>query len=201
MTFGARLALSMATVLLVSVALADQVAPRDGGSKDLVELMNLLSRPQSVSARFMERKELSVLSEPVIAAGTLHYERGGRIERYMTSPYEERFIIDGETLTIENVSQGGVRSLALVDHPVLEAFVESFRAMLSGDLTGLQEHHEITMVGDIGSWMIRLKPRNPDLSDKVESIRFSGSGSSILAIEIKESGGNSSLMTIVPDPG
>lgn len=201
MISGALPALSLVAVLCAGIALADEAAPPESAPEELIKLMDLLSRPESMNARFMERKELSVLNEPLIVTGTLHYQRGGRIERHMTSPYDERFIIEGETLRIEKASRSGARTLAVDDHPVLKAFVESLRAMLGGDLEGLRKHHDVTMAGDTGSWIIKLDPRNPGLSDKVDSIRFSGSGGSILAIEINETGGNRSLMIIVPDSG
>ena len=79
------------------------------------------------------------------------------------------------------------------------AFVESIRSTLAGDLPTLRRFYQLSLDGGERRWRLTLKPNEPGMQDVVSEIRISGDRSWINAIEIIETGGDRSVMTITKD--
>jgi outer membrane lipoprotein-sorting protein len=162
----------------------------------LSQLMRELSQVKSARGKFVERKYLAMLNAPLESSGTLVYLAPGRLEKHMLSPRQESLILDGETLIIENKDKGQRRSLALQEHPVVWAFVESIRSTLTGDLATLERFYEVSLAGDAGAWRLRLKPREARMRQAAAEITLGGSGTWVNLIEIVEAGGDRSVTVI-----
>lgn len=162
---------------------------------DLAQLMKERGQVSHTYARFTEEKHSNLLATPLILSGTLRYDAPSRVERHTKSPFEQRYIVDGDTLLIERHKKRP-RTLSLQDHPVLWAFIEGFRATLSGNLETLQMFYEARLHGDREHWRLVLVPRHDDMSKRVESIHIEGKQAQITQIEIREVGGDSSRMSI-----
>jgi hypothetical protein len=165
---------------------------------DLAELMKARGQVSHARARFVEEKHSSLLARPLVLKGTLLYDAPSRVEKRTESPYEERYVVHEDTLLIERYKKRP-RSVSLRDHPMIWAFVEGFRATLSGDLKTLQSLYEIRLDGDRNHWRLVLVPLNDEMSGIVESVLIEGSQTDITLIEIREVGGDRSRMRIRPD--
>jgi len=153
------------------------------------------ARPSS-DKRFTEKKTLSMLSEPLQLAGTLSYTAPSHLEKHVRTPHEERYVVDGDTLLVENKSKNLHRSFALQSYPDIWAFVESFRATLSGDTQTLRRFYALQLSGDKQQWELALTPLPPSMLKVVAAIRIRGHADQITAIEIIETSGDRSLMSI-----
>jgi len=78
--------------------------------------------------------------------------------------------------------------------------VESIRAPLAGDLATLNRFYKISFGGSERNWLLALVPTEPNMARLVRFIRIRGSGDRIDRIEIEETGGDVSLMTIEHQP-
>jgi outer membrane lipoprotein-sorting protein len=163
------------------------------------ELMRSLGQVKSAKAKFVERKELAILNAPLELSGTLIYTAPGRLEKHTLRPNPESLVLQQETLTIDSKAAGKRRTLALPDYPVVWAFVEAIRSTLAGDLQTLRRFYEVTLEGDERAWHLRLKPIESQMQSVVSEIRISGSANWINTIEILETGGDRSVMTITRD--
>ena len=105
-------------------------------------------------------------------------------------------VLEGDRLVLEDARRGGRKSFALHEHPVVRAFVESIRSTLAGDLSTLQRFYSVELEGSEPAWRLVLRPREPEMKAAVDEIRISGGGTSIARIEIREAGGDRSVMTI-----
>jgi outer membrane lipoprotein-sorting protein len=188
MTSGLRLVLAVALVL---PALA-------WGQDDsrLVELMQGLAQVKSARGKFVERKYLAMLESPLESSGTLVYSAPSRLEKHMLAPRQESMIVDGDKLLIENKQTGQRRSVALQEHPVLWAFIESIRSTLAGDLATLKRLYDVRLEGDTAAWGLLLRPTNERMRQAAAEIRVGGSGSWVSRIEIVEVGGDRSVTVI-----
>ena len=195
MTTGVRAA--GAALLAVSVI----AAPAQGADAEwgMADLMRSLKAVASSKARFSERKELAILSEPLESSGTLVYRAPGRLEKHTVAPERESLVLDGSELVLENAARGWRKTFALHEHSVIWALVESIRSTLAGDLPTLQRFYEVELGGSEPAWQLRLRPREPGMKAVVDVIRISGSGTSISRIETVETGGDRSVMTISRD--
>lgn len=166
------------------------------GAWDLERLMHDLAQVRSAKAKFVERKELAVLNSPLELSGTLIYTAPGRLEKHTLKPRPESLVLDEKTLTIEDKAKGRRRTIVLEEQPVLWAFVESIRATLAGDLKTLNRFYDVDLRGEERNWYLTLKPRDPRMQTVVDEIDIGGSRNQVRTIEIHETRGDRSLMTI-----
>ena len=166
---------------------------------DVERLMQALGEIKSSTARFVERKHVGILTAPLESSGTLVFIAASRLEKHTLAPRAESLVLEGEELTIEDRGRNQRRRLNLQDYPVARAFVESIRSTLAGDLPTLTRYYQVGLDGGRRRWRLTLKPSEPETRDVVREIRVSGEESSIRAIEILESNGDRSVMTIRRD--
>jgi hypothetical protein len=189
MTSGARSVLAL-LLLLPGWALA---------AWDVQTLMQEMAQVPSSHARFVETRHLAMLTRPLELTGSLSYERPNRLSKHVQSPFDELLTVEGDALTLVNKSKGEQRFLSLREQPALGALVESVRATLAGDLARLERHYRIELSGPREAWSLRLAPRAAQVRAHVETITVAGSAARVRRIEVLESGGDRSVMTIVHD--
>jgi outer membrane lipoprotein-sorting protein len=190
MTSGARSALL--GLLLVPALCAAQ-------SWDLQGLMSEMAAVPASRTRFVETRHLSLLTRPLELKGSLTYERPHRLTKHVESPFDELLTVDGEALSLVNRTKGEQRTVSLREQPALGALVESVRATLAGDRAQLERHYRVKFSGTRPAWQMQLAPREAQLRAHVESIALSGAGARLQRIEVFESGGDSSVMSILHD--
>jgi len=171
----------------------------DAAGWDIKRLMQELAQVKTAQGRFVERKHLAILNAPLELSGTLVYVAPSRLEKHTLAPRPETLVLEREELTIESKERNQRRTLVLQDYPVVRAFVESIRSTLAGDLPTLSRFYQVSLDGGERRWRLTLKPSEPGMRDVVSEIRISGDRSWINAIEIIETGGDRSVMTITRD--
>jgi outer membrane lipoprotein-sorting protein len=189
MISGARL-LAAALALLAG-------APAGAADWGVRELMRDLGQVKAARARFTERKDIAILSQPVESSGTLVYTAPDRLEKNTLSPRVESLVLEGDRLTLESKALNQRRTFALRERPEIGAFVESIRATLAGDLASLNRYYEVGLEGSESGWRLTLKPADAGMRRVVSAIRFEGRRDAIVSIEITETNGDRSVMTIV----
>jgi hypothetical protein len=189
MTSGVRSVLAL-VLLVPGLAL---------GAWDVKALMQEMAQVPSSQARFVETRHLAILTRPLELKGSLRYERPNRISKHVQSPFDELLSVEGDALTLVNKAKGEQRFLSLREQPALGALVESVRATLAGDLAQLERHYKVQLSGAREAWSLRLAPRGAQVRAYVETITIAGSASRVGRIEVLETGGDRSVMTIVHD--
>ena len=186
-------------VVTTAVAAEPQATADDTPSEPwgVNQLMSELGRVQHAKARFVERKHLKVLKTPLESTGTLEYDAPDRLVKRTLEPKPETMTVAGERLVIE--SQARSRTLRLGDYPVLGAFVESLRATLNGDLAALERFYRVTLEGGPQRWQLTLTPRDPKMSALIESILIGGGHGRVGRVEVRETRGDRSVMTVLED--
>jgi hypothetical protein len=162
---------------------------------DLSEVMSALSKVRAAHGRFIERKYLSILSEPLVLEGTVRYRAPDYVRKEYDDPDSEAYEIRGDNLTIE-LPDGRRRDLSIDEHPVLRAFVESYRGTLAGDLETLNRYFDLALSGPMDGWRLRLTPRRAELAEYLSAVVMHGSGGKVLRVETLESSGDRSVMTV-----
>jgi outer membrane lipoprotein-sorting protein len=164
---------------------------------DMKALMQEMAQVPASRARFVETREIALLTQPLELRGTLSYERPHRLAKHVQSPVDELLSVDGEQLTLRGKS--GQRVVSLRDEPVAGALVASVRATLAGDLAELERHYRVELSGTRAAWSVRLQPRDARVRRAVDSIALGGAGARLTRIETHEANGDRSLMTIRHD--
>ena len=165
----------------------------------LPELMREFAQVPAAQARFTEVKHMSVLQNPLTLSGRLAYVRPDRIERHVLVPYDERTVVSGDRVTVENRSRNTSKTFSLESAPGAYALAESLRATLAGDLAALERHYSLELKGSRDDWTLTLTPREPAVASLVQSVLIAGNQARILRFDVKEANGDHSTMTIRDD--
>jgi outer membrane lipoprotein-sorting protein len=179
--------------------LALATTPVLGQGWDLDALMSEMAAIPASRTRFVETRHLAMLTQPLELKGSLSYERPNRLVKHVESPFDELLTVDGEALSLVNKTKGEQRSLSLREQPALGALVEGVRATLAGDRAQLERHYRVQFSGRREAWRLHLVPRATQVRAHVESITVSGAAARPQRIEVLESTGDRSVMTIVHD--
>jgi Outer membrane lipoprotein carrier protein LolA-like len=180
-------------VLLMACAFAARGAEPWG----LQQLMIELGRVKEAKGTFVERKYLKVLSTPLESTGTLEYYAPHRLEKRTLAPKPESLLMNQDILTLESRSRK--RSLQIQDYPVLWAFVESIRGTLKGDLSALNQFYRVGFDGNAQAWQLVMQPIDTKMAALIKAIRISGSQNLLKVVEVEETDGDRSVMTITGD--
>ncbi len=190
----------LALLWLISFqAAADEQQGPSGPAWGLPQLMHSFAQRQGAQGKFVERKYLSVLNKPLESSGTLVFRAPGHLEKHTLVPKAEDLVLDQGVLTIDSKARNIKRTLVLQEYPAVWAFVESIRSTLAGDLTTLERFYTITLEGDAEKWRMRLLPMEQKTREMVGEIDITGRGDRVAGIEMRESGGDHSSMTITEE--
>ena len=164
------------------------------------ELMPALAAVAASHATFVETKRSALLKEPLVSRGTLAYRRPDSLEKHVREPYDERIVLDGGRLTVDNRTRGRKTTVSLASAPQLGALTEAVRAVRAGDLAALELHFELRAEGTPERWTLSLAPRAEEVSRYVAGIVVSGAAGRITRIEVAEASGDRSVMDIREEP-
>jgi hypothetical protein len=159
----------------------------------------LAARPE-LRARFVEVKTLAVLKEPLRLEGTVEFRRPAYLAKHVEKPVPEDYLIDGSSVTVSKPAQNERIELALTDYPALEAFAESLRAPLAGDLAGLSRYWQPSLGGSRKHWVLALAPLRPELAAAIRLVRLEGEEDRLLRMDIEEESGDRSSLRFEPGP-
>jgi len=177
------------TLLAAALLGAGAVCAQGASAFGAEALMRSLAATGASTTAFTETRHSSALRTPLVTSGELHYAPPARLERRVRTPVEERYVVDGDRVTIERRG-AAPRTLSLAGQPALGAFLESIRATLRGDLATLQRFYRVETEGDAAGWMLVLLPSDPEIAELVTVIRITGARARLTGMEVVETGGD-----------
>jgi hypothetical protein len=163
---------------------------------DVEQLLESLAKNRQAEARFEETAFSNLLTQPLKTQGTLHFIPPAGIEKHITAPYDERYVIEGDRVFFESKTKATKKTVSLHDYPALRAFIEAFRSTLANDLFTLRRFYRVELQGAPRNWILILHPLDTAVQELVEFIRLSGEQGQLHNIEILMPDGNRSVMVI-----
>jgi hypothetical protein len=163
----------------------------------LDELLQRLAARQHGHVAFTEVQQLAVLERPLESSGELLYEAPDRLEKRTLKPKAETLTLDHGVLSAQRGHRTYVMELRA--YPQVVPFVESIRATLAGDRATLERLFDVGFDGTLERWTLQLVPRDAALAAAVTQIRISGERAAIHSVEIRQSDGDRSLLTLGPE--
>jgi hypothetical protein len=160
------------------------------------QLIENLAKNRQAEVRFEETAFSKLLTQPVKTQGFLRFTPPTGLEKHITAPHDERYLVEGDTVLFESKTKGTNRTLSLHDYPALRAFIEAFRSTLANDVITLKRFYSVTLQGEPRRWVLILRPLDKAVQELVESIRFSGERGHVSIIEVQAPDGDRSVMVI-----
>ena len=180
-----------------TLARAADSAPPAGDPAAFAEVMGLFASRTQGRVAFTEVHELAMLKQPLTSSGELVYVAPDRLEKRTTEPKAETLVLDHGMLTAQRGRH--TYTVALKDAPQVVPFVESVRATLAGDRAALERYFTTRFEGDAAHWRLTLLPRDAAIAKSVEQIRMDGEHATIRTVEIRETDGDRSVLSIGPE--
>ena len=185
------------TLSLVSQPLPCTAAEPAGDAAAFGELLKLLAARQHGHVTFTEVQQLSILDQPLHSSGELLYDAPNRLEKRTLEPRSEDLLLENGVLTVERNHHR--RSVALREIPQAAPFVESVRATLAGDRAALEHYFTMNFSGNLDRWSLELTPADAALRRSVQRVLIAGERDRIGTVEIHQSDGDSSTLTVGPE--
>lgn len=163
------------------------------------ELITSLAKHRPEVAYFEETTFSSMLTEPLKTRGFLKYTPPSRLEKHVTYPYEERYIVDGDKLMVEKQRKRVNKTLAIDDYPAIRTYIVALRSTLMGDPIELKRFYRISIEGERRRWTLMLEPLERTSQTLVEQLRVSGEGDRVTGIETRAPDGDRSVLVITKE--
>ena len=186
-----------AGVLILALAAACAAAAQSTAPPALDELLQLLAARRHGHVTFTEVQQLAMLDRPLESSGELLYEAPDRLEKRTLKPKAQTLILEHGVLTARRGHRTHVMELR--DYPQVVPFVESIRATLAGDRAALERYFRVQFDGTLGAWTLLLVPVDTTLAGAVKDIRIEGERDAVRTVEIRQSDGDRSLLSIGPE--
>ena len=180
------------------LALLAATAHADDGAWSLESLMAERGQIKTATARFVEQKQVSLLTRPLETSGTLRYVAPDRLEKHTLLPKPETMILANGVLA-GTLGSGRNFRVVLGERPEVATLIEAMRATLAGDLPTLQRYFSLELSGARAAWVLNLVPRNSRVQAKVRDIRIEGVAADLKTISVHERDGDQSTMLITAD--
>jgi len=166
-------------------------------------LMRELSRVTHAKLDFIETKKSIFLITDTTLEGVMEYRAPDYIEKFTMSPFQEKVVIDGDSMLIEKTLSAGKQENMVIpqtysveSHPVLKVAVESIRAMLAGDFEILTAGYIATLIGSRDNWELNLEPKETEILEYIESINLSGKDIRITKVVTIQADGDASNLEL-----
>ena len=122
-----------------------------------------------------------------------------RLEKRTLEPRPEDLVLEHGMLSVERDHHR--HSVSLHDFPQAVPYVESLRATLAGDRAALARYFTVQFSGTLGSWTLALTPADAVLKRSVQHILITGERDRIRTVQIRQSDGDTSTLTIGGEVG
>lgn len=181
-----RLALVLPALLVVTAGAAAQ--------DPLDRLLARFDELGGLECRFREERRTALLRVPLVNEGRIHFDPPGRFLRVVERPEAARLLIAGGRLQLTQADQ--VQTFDIADNATLQAFLDSFRAVLAGDRAALERFYDVTFEAGSGdAWALALVPREANLRRFLRRVELRGDGTVIERMVVEETSGDVSTTT------
>jgi outer membrane lipoprotein-sorting protein len=184
-------------VLTLVLAAACAAAAQTTTPPAFDELLKLLAARPHGHVTFTEVQQLAMLDRPLQSSGELLYEAPDRLEKRTLKPKAQTLVLEHGVLMAHRGHRTFVMELR--DYPQVVPFVESIRATLAGDRAALERFFRVQFDGTLEHWTLLLVPVDATLAGAVKDIRIEGDRDAIRTVEIRQSDGDRSLLSIGPE--
>lgn len=163
-----------------------------------VKLIAALGQPAPAHTAFAEARFMAMLERPLVVSGELAWLGGDRLQRHVVQPRAETFTLADGEVTQQRPGRRA-RHFSLDRAPQLQVLLDSFVALLSGDVTRLQQAFAIDHQDAAdGMWTLTLTPRDSKLAATVQRIVIDGHDHALRCIHIREADGDATVDLLGP---
>ena len=158
--------------------------------KVVAELTEAAVSMQTLQCRFMQEKISSMLAEPTVAEGTMHYAAPDRLRWEYTKPYAFALVVNGERIV--KVTDGKAEMVDGKSNRMYQGIVSIIMGSASGKKLFDTSVFDVVMYDDNEFWRAEMTPKRRDMKRMFSQLvfRFDKKTKGISRVEFKEAGGD-----------
>ena len=161
------------SILFVAVSLmvTAQTQLSESQTQEVIrQLTQVASTMQSMQCRFVQEKTSSMLAEPSVAEGTMHYAAPDRMRWEYTTPYAFALVVNGERLV--KVTDGKAEVLEGNAGRMYQGMVNLIIGSASGKKLFDTTVFDIVFYDDNGFWRADMTPKRRDMKRMFSQLVF-----------------------------
>lgn len=184
------------TVAAAAIQARAETAPPGFSASHPLSIVHRLERQPPTRTAFAEARFSSLLDRALVLHGELAWEGGDVLERTVAKPYSEHTKIDGSQVSVTRKGHG-TRHYSLDRAPGMKALLDGLIAVLAGDPAHLRGVFDATLQGRPQAyWTLLLVPHSAGLQHKLQQVALDGKAGTLRCIEIRQSGGDTSIYVL-----
>ena len=158
--------------------------------KVVAELTEAAVSMQTLQCRFMQEKISSMLAEPTVAEGTMHYAAPDRLRWEYTKPYAFALVVNGERIV--KVTDGKAEVVDGKSNRMYQGIVSIIMGSASGKKLFDTSVFDVVMYDDNEFWRAEMTPKRRDMKRMFSQLvfRFDKKTKGISRVEFKDAGGD-----------
>ena len=175
---------------MFSITAFAQTQLTESQSQEVInQLTQAATSMQTMQCRFVQEKTSSMLAEPSVAQGTMHYAAPDRMRWEYTTPYAFALVVNGERIV--KVTDGKAEVLEGNAGRMYQGMVGLIMGSASGKKLFDTTVFDIILYDDNGFWRADMTPKRRDMKRMFSQLvfRFDKKTNSISRVEFMEAGG------------
>lgn len=184
-----KLLLSIVFVAFSLMVSAQTQLSESQSNEVIASLTKAAASMQSMQCRFVQEKTSSMLAEPSVAHGTMHYAAPDRMRWEYTTPYAFALVVNGERIV--KVTDGKAEVLEGNAGRMYQGMVGLIMGSASGKKLFDTTVFDIVLYDDNGFWRADMTPKRRDMKRMFSQLvfRFDKKTNGISRVEFVEAGG------------
>lgn len=161
------------SILFVAVSLmvtAQTQLSENQANEVIASLTKAAASMQTMQCRFVQEKTSSMLAEPSVAEGTMHYAAPDRMRWEYTAPYAFALVVNGERLV--KVTDGKAEVLEGNAGRMYQGMVNLIIGSASGKKLFDTTVFDIVFYDDNGFWRADMTPKRRDMKRMFSQLVF-----------------------------
>jgi outer membrane lipoprotein-sorting protein len=184
-----------------SAPAADQATPAIAANVEeaLARLEARMSAVKTLRARFVQRKHLAVLEQPLVLEGEICMQKPALFAWHVREPLRYSMVIRDEVVRQWDEDTQRVETISLSSNPAFKLAIRQMRGWFSGAYSSMLAEYEVTVLGE-APISLQFVPREGGIARAVvESVTvvFEMDERYIRELHIAEKGGDSTVLTFV----
>lgn len=136
----------------------------------LAQISQALSQVQTVFARFVQERHLSLFDEPLRSEGFLCFQKPGRLRWETTAPYHSILVSDGSGVAQFEWTDEHWKKLELGLGDALQNVVSQIAGVMDGQYTSDRHSYATTVTNRADEIVITLVPQNETMRKMMAAI-------------------------------
>ena len=158
--------------------------------KVVAELTEAAAAMQTLQCRFVQEKTSSMLTEPSVSEGTMHFASPDKMRWEYTAPYAFALVVNGDRIV--KVTDGKAEVLEGKTGRMYQGIVDIIMGSASGKKLFDTSVFDVVMYDDDTFWRAEMTPKRRDMKRMFSQLvfRFDKKTKGISRVEFKDAGGD-----------